>query len=290
MATTNIEWATHSINPIKVKGGGWHCTKVSPGCQNCYAEGVNNRFGNKIPYDNRHVEFELDLGCFDKLPKKKPAIVFVQSMGDLFHEGVPFEFIDKVYSLIALNPLHKFLVLTKRPQRLLEYYKQWSGQNHRTIWIPDNYDNLFLQPWPFPNLWLGVTAENQEMADKRIPILLQIPAAVRFVSIEPMLGPVSLSPKYICDPNACAEPPCLIAEVPCPYPKLDWIILGAESGPKRRYCDPEWMIDVVKQCDEAGVPMFVKQIHQYAKDKKGLIVSKNMSEWPAELQHREMPG
>jgi protein gp37 len=244
---------------------------------------MNLRFGNGIPYDNRPVDFELDLTCFDKLPKTKPGIVFVQSMGDLFHEQINYLLIDAVINKIFKARQHKFLILTKRPQRMKEYFDL----------------NLEYKMYPehqiISNLWLGVTAENQEMADKRIPILLQIPAAKRFVSIEPMLGAVDLSRFLKEDEIINYDHPCHLSGITEQYtPKLDWVILGAESGPKKRYCQWNWMFNVAKQCKEADIPLFVKQIHFASGNLlHGPIkhwISKDITEWPAELQRQEMPG
>ncbi len=277
MAKTKIEWVEYSINPIRAgKGKSWpsgtHCTKVSPGCAHCFAEPLNKRFGNGLPYDNTPTEFHLDLSVFDTLPKTKPVKVFVQSMGDLFHEDVPFEFIEEVYEAIEKTPRHKFLILTKRPDRMLEWFK--------------DYTNNFCDEWAYsPNLWLGVTAENQEMADKRIPILLQIPAAKRFVSIEPMLGGVDLM--TIPDggwPQTDALHGTTGSDCQIDVsPKLNHVIVGAESGHKRRECEIEWVRNIVEQCKDAGVPCFVKQIHINGK------VSKNMAEWPEDLRVQEYP-
>jgi len=272
MAKTKIEWVEYSINPIRVKGGGWHCTKVSPGCANCFGEPINMRFGNKIPYDDRPVEFELDLSCFDKLPEKKPAMVFVQSMGDLFHERLDYANLHSVLWRIKNAKQHKFLILTKRinqAETILKYAEGWTGDREPL--------------WPLPNCWLGVTAENQEQADKRIPILLQIPAAVRFVSIEPMLGAVDIS-RYLYSIEAVdkSKP----ANVEQHYKRaLNWVILGAESGQRVRYCSPCDMINVVNQCDSAGIPVFVKQIHDIETEK----LVKDINQFPLELQIRQYP-
>lgn len=255
--STKIEWCDETINPIQDKikgksGRGYHCTKVSPGCDHCYAESMNKRFGNGLPFDARKAEFELVQSELEKpLRWKKPKRIFVQSMGDLFHKDITNEFIDRVF-VMMLHPMlgmnhHTYIILTKRPERILtghpKHYAQWK------------------------NIWLGVTAENQAQADKRIPVLLQIPAAVRFVSMEPMLGPVDLILiKRLTIRNG------MVAE----GDGLDWVICGGESGPGARPMQIQWARDLLAQCRAAGVPFFMKQI-----DKKTPI--------PDDLMVREYP-
>ncbi len=286
---TKIPWVEHSVNPIRVKGGkvwpyGYHCMKVSPGCAHCYAEGLNIMRGTGLPFDDRKVEFYVSLSAFDDLPKNKSVTVFVQSMGDVFHEGISNDQITAVYdraymSAAAYN--HRFLILTKRPERALEWYRK-QGFN-------ENYHPTFI--------WLGVTAENQEQADKRIPILLQIPAAKRFVSIEPMLGAVDIQQYLNHRPDLCG---CESDHEYCPHQYdeyLDWVIVGAESGAGRRECKTEWVRDIVGQCKAAEVPVFVKQLsllrivkcfkHNTRRTSK---LSKNRDEWPEDLRVQEYPG
>lgn len=252
---SKIAWTEKTWNPVV------GCTKVSPGCKNCYAEKMAYRLANMGQKKYQHV-ISTDGGVWnhavafnDKWLDKplhwtKPRKIFVCSMGDLFHESVPFSFIEKVMAVIEECPQHTFQVLTKRADIMAEYF---NGLGKRF-----ELSNL-------PNLWLGTSCENQEMADKRIPILLQIPATVRFVSCEPLLGPIDLnetsigqiigpcgeSGKYKCDCDCCMG-----------IPSLDWIIVGAESKGQYtgRYCDLEWVQSIIDQCDNANVPCFVKQI------------------------------
>jgi protein gp37 len=161
---------------------------------------------------------------------RKPRRIFVVSMGDLFHEDVPRRWQVLVWRRMISCPQHTFMVLTKRPERMREFVR----------------DSLLFPVFPnrpLPNVWLGVTAENQAMAEERVPVLLSIPAAVRFVSCEPCLGPVKLD-----NPSA----PLLRG--------LQWVIAGGESGPKRRPSDPEWFRSLRDQCAAAGVPFFLKQM------------------------------
>lgn len=256
MGITKIPWATHTANPIRVRGGkvwkhGYHCTKISPGCAHCYAEGMNIMRGTGLPYDNRKVEFYLDLSVFDKLPKTKPCMIFVQSMSDLFHEDVPFGFIDQIYHMAYQKPQHTYIWLTKRIDIAYKYFEEKQRGT-----LPSN-------------IWLGVTAENQEQFDKRVPILFDIPATLHFISMEPMLELI--------------DPMLNVYLKDGPHP--EWVILGAESGPKRRHCDPNDMIKIVEQCQEHDIPVFVKQIHN---PYDGSMI-KDISSFPPELQFQQYP-
>jgi protein gp37 len=195
---------------------------------------------------------------------KKPRQIFVSSMGDLFHESVPFGFVEEVWRRFTIKR-HSFLVLTKRPQRMLDFYRYWRDGPDFEFWAD--------------NLWLGVTAENQNRAGERIPILLNIPAAVRFVSVEPMLEPVDIE-RWL--------------PISQSYRRwrehrgdrdrwIDWFIIGCESGPNRRPMKLEWVVDLVRQCKATGVPVFVKQIEVNGR------VSHDPQEWPEELRVRELP-
>lgn len=187
----------------------------------------------------------------EPLKWKKPHRIFVCSMADLFHNDVPFEFIVKVFCVMQLAQYHTFLVLTKRPDRMMQFY-QWLNSEGKSAWLNavvtiglgEKYKTSWSTAWPFGNIWLGVTAENQEQADKRIPILLQIPAAKRFVSVEPMLGAVDIlkDPRWFWAGSG-----------------LDWVICGGESGPGARPMHPNWVRILRDQCQAAGVPFLFKQ-------------------------------
>lgn len=293
--STKIEWTEKTWNPVV------GCTKVSPGCQNCYAERMAFRLGcmnpmskyrEVISYKPLPAHWNGQVCCDEKsleipLHWRTPRMIFVCSMSDLFHESVPFEFIDKVIETTEVTPWHTYQILTKRPERMLEYFKwRFNNADQHTLdntkavqWrINHNIENTSLV---LPNLWLGVTAENQEMADKRIPILLQIPAAVRFVSIEPMLGDMDIS--WIWRNHD-----------PLTDNVIDWAIVGGESGPKARLCKNEWIRNIVEQCKSASVPVFIKQIHklEYQKSKKTIKakVVKDINLFPPDLRIREYPG
>jgi len=293
MMASNIQWTNETWNPII------GCSKVSAGCANCYAEKMAFRqmmMGNEN-YEKvvhrigvaswNHKTVFVESALEKPLHWKKPRMIFVCSMGDLFHESVPFEWVDKVFAVMAMCPQHTFQILTKRPERMREYFKAKdlfvSGKSRvyeqfRLIRPPGQKYNCWAEiEWSslnvLSNVWLGVTAENQAMADERIPILLEIPAAKRFVSVEPMLEAVDLNRLkcgYIEHPtNGSHKPVYDDALFSCAgHNGLDWVIVGAESGAKRRECKQEWVNSVWDQCKDAGVPCFVKQVHG---DNKTLI-------------------
>jgi len=194
-------------------------------------------------------------------------------MGDLFHDDVPVDFIYEVLQRVYEAHQHVFQVLTKRPARMME--------------IMNRGRYLVNGITPMKNLWFGVTAEDQQRADERIPLLLQTPAAVRFVSVEPMLTPVDLAEYFSPDschtfpdgttyPSLCQSPSCGTA--------IDWVIIGCESGPNRRPMDLDWARDLVVQCKAAGVSVFVKQLSIDGH------VSHDPAEWPEDLRAREFPA
>jgi len=201
---------------------------------------------------------------------QKPRRIFVGSMTDLFYNAVPDEFLDTIFGYMAVAKQHTFLLLTKRPERMLAYLIDSSiarcdgrGETARRI---DPRVPLEYLSWPLPNIWLGVTVEDQQRADERIPILLETPAAKRFVSIEPMLGPVMM--RRISKPAGERYPwgyDYLTGVEYGPYhcnrgmPRLDWVIVGGESGPNARPMHPDWARSLRDQCQEAGTPFFFKQ-------------------------------
>ena len=288
MSQTKIEWTDRTWSPVT------GCTKISDGCKNCYAERQATRLERMLlKYING-----FDVTCHpetlnEPLKWRKPTTIFVCSMGDLFHKDVPFEFIDRVFAVMALSPQHTFQVLTKRPELMREYmnYDNGSGRwgyiegrakridrEQRLNRIPPN---VYLNG-PFPHVWLGVTAENQEQADKRIPILLQTPAAIRFVSIEPMLEEIDISHYLNGMPELQGgENQQITREMATDagYPEmegntieaehswiqtappLDWVIVGEESGVGRRTVDADHIRKVVRDCTKAKVPVFLKQMN-----------------------------
>lgn len=312
---SHIEWCKHTWNPIT------GCTRVSAGCDNCYAARMTKRLEamGTLGYDGlvRNGHFNGVVRCHeDRLAKplgwKKPCRIFVNSMSDLFHERVPFDFIDQVFAMMALCPQHTFQVLTKRPERMAEYlscdrgpYKFECAATDSRSWIDLARDGrvpygdhwahkhrLLDMPWPLPNVWLGTSCENQPTFDTRVGELLKCNAAVRFLSLEPLLGPIDtrLEKLGLCTKcgwsGSIAE---VSAHATCPYEliafsSIDWVIVGGESGPKCRPMDPDWAIDIVKQCQAAGVPVFVKQLGGFPSARK------DMTQWPLALRVREYPG
>ena len=224
---SKIEWCDITINPIV------GCTKISEGCQNCYAEKMAYRlkcsgirkYQDVVDKDGWTGKIGVDKTALMMLPGK-PKKIFISSMGDFFHNNVGVLTMDLVFKIVKLNPQHTFIFLTKRIERVLDLFH------------PKKY---------LPNLWLGVTAENQKRADERIPVLLQIPAAVRLVSVEPMLERVDLEIPW---GQGIGD---LIIE------NLNWVICGPETGPKARPCKTEWIEDLYHQCKSAGVPFFDKR-------------------------------
>ncbi|TGJ99819.1 phage Gp37/Gp68 family protein [Leptospira langatensis] len=269
MQKTNIEWTDHTWNPVT------GCTKVSAGCKNCYAETISKRrFGEwkERPFSEIKLK-PHKLGEPFKI--KEPSKFFVNSMSDLFHEDIPWEFIDKVFAVIALNPQHTFQILTKRPDTMFHFFQS------RMI-VKPGHELEELQDidllWPLPNVWLGVTVENQKTANERIPILLQCPARVHFLSCEPLLEEVDIFINRI--ENYYDHGGDLPDEdhregyfhsVDCPgncdygcggFPikgKIDWVIAGGESGPNHRPVDVDWIRSLRDQCAEFNVAFFFKQ-------------------------------
>ncbi len=236
MSDTKIEWADKVWNPVT------GCSKVSEGCRNCYANRMAKRLAGRYGYpidDPFHVTMHpVRLG--EPLRWKKAQRVFVCSMGDLFHDDIPPIFIKLVFNTIERCPQHTFLILTKRPRRA---YEILAG------------NTMFCLQDPLPNLWIGVSVEDQKTANERIPILLQVPAAKRFVSVEPMLGSVSLSSYLLVGEHACS-PSCDYTGHPAP--KLGWVICGGETGPAARPLHPDWVRNIRNQCVAAEVPFFFK--------------------------------
>jgi protein gp37 len=270
---SGIEWTDATWNPVT------GCTKVSPGCKHCYAERLTERFGRQKFEDVILHPDRLDA----PLHWRKPRRVFVNSMSDLFHEDVPFEYIDRVFAVMACAPSHTFQILTKRADRMQEYATALvNGKRMLGSASHENggglMDRLLIMsacgvkrgdsgkpPYrPFPNVWLGVSVENQEQADKRIPLLLQTPAAVRFLSVEPLLERISLAQWLPIWFDGC-ESQWRRATKDNPGSGVEhrkgigWVIVGGESGPGARPCNVEWIRSIVRQCREAGVSCFVKQ-------------------------------
>lgn len=348
---SSIEWCDASWNPLRARNlrtskVGWHCQKVSPGCTNCYAERLNRRLGTGRDYKPLGDIGELFLDektLIAPLGWRKPRRVFVCSMTDLFGEWVPDQWIDQIFAVMALAPQHSFQVLTKRADRMREYVSEpgrlsevveaaaalsfdevsvagRSGEplQGTTLNVSDDPEDPEIRVasprWPLSNCWLGVSAEDQERLDERVPELLATPAAVRFVSAEPLIGPLRFDRIPIPKGELGLKLGTQLLLRRQDY-GLDWLIIGGESGPGARPMDIAWARDIVRQCREAQVPVFCKQlgarpvmaeaewraaprlitpkgrdlgehlVQLALEDRKGGA----MEEWPEDLRVREFP-
>jgi protein gp37 len=249
MGDTSIEWTDKTWNPVT------GCTKVSQGCKHCYAEAIANRMWAtqyKPNADGTARKF-TDVRCHDdRLTQpyswRKPARVFVNSMSDLFHPDIPFEFIVRVFGVMKDTPQHTYQVLTKRPETM----------RHFMGWL---INGLGYSSYPTSNVWLGTSVEDQANANKRIPYLYRLPAAVRFLSCEPLLGPLNLG---------------------FALSYVDWVIVGGESGRGARPFNPDWARSIRDQCAAAGVAFFMKQMG-------GLRPGTTLEALPPDLRVREFP-
>lgn len=261
MSKSKIEWTDVTWSPVT------GCTKISQGCRHCFAERMARRLAGRFGYPAapNHFDVTLHLDRLDQpLHWKKPKRVFVVSMGDLFHDDVPASFIYDVFMVMIKARHHTFQVLTKRPRRMRDFIYVWSGGE---IFAKSQFAKLH------PHIWLGVSVENQQAADERIPLLLRMPAAVHYVSVEPMLGPMDDLQPYLLRPPTCLD---CNQELPrCPHPQqpcakcggwgyvfnqaVNQVIVGGESGPGARPMHPRWPRDLRDQCVAAGVPFFFKQ-------------------------------
>lgn len=337
---TDIEWTDETWNPTV------GCSRVSAGCEHCYAEGVAHRglrpehkgltvMGKHGPRWTGEVRL-LPERLAAPLSWRKPRKVFVDSMSDLFHVDVPFEYIAAVFGVMAASRQHTYQVLTKRPERAREWFAWLASERERRLAeapprdpalppfeltprdvcaqaarahgmsvgaLPSAYNG----PWPLPNVWIGTSCENQAAANERIPELLQCPAAVHFVSAEPLLGRIDF--REITDGSWFDKEGANMYDAMNGRsywrtgdtgvgggPKIDWIIAGGESGSRARPCCIEWIAHIVGQCQAAGVACFVKQLgsHSWEEDPNGpmnLQDSKggDPSEWPEPLRVRQLP-
>ena len=224
---TRIEWTQETWNPVT------GCTPISEGCNNCYARRMAKRLAGRFGYP-KEDSFKITLH-----PRlltrphewKRPRMVFVCSMGDLFHHDIPFNYIENIFEVMKDCPQHTFQILTKRPANIFEFC---ASVYHREM---------------FSNLWLGVTAENQATADRRVTLLIHSPAQVHFASCEPLLGPIVFKEIHY----------------------LKWVIVGAETGPNKRPMDLDWARSIRDQCLAAGVPFFFKKDSEGNRDLDGKI-------------------
>lgn len=286
-ATSKIEWTETTWNPVT------GCTKVSPGCDHCYAEKITERFHGKGSF----TEVKLHPDRLDApLRWRKPRRVFVNSMSDLFHDQVPDEFIAQVFAVMAATPQHTYQILTKRHGRmrsLLDSKTFLLELGLIYMWGASTPDDAPVNPgWPLPNVHLGVSVEDQKRADLRIPALVDTPAAVRFLSCEPLLGSVDLSRwtgtdtelRCGCGMSSDGVPIDQGCSAGCMEPEfsgLDWVIVGGESGPDARPMHPDWARQLRDQCTEDGVPFFFKQWGEW-RPLAGNECAQVGDEWPSD--------
>lgn len=235
---TKIQWADASWNPVT------GCDHVSPGCDRCYAEKLAEQWSGTKQYPNGFRitlwPERLDL----PIRWKKPRKVFVNSMSDLFHKGIPVEYVDQIWDVMLRSPRHIFQVLTKRSSRMARYVREAETA---------------------PHIWLGVSVED-EKRKVRIAHLRETPTiGVRFLSCEPLLGPLALTPEEL--------------------DGIGWVIVGGESGPEARRMDPDWAREIRDCCEAAGVPFFMKQMGSYGRQGKG----GDLDAIPTDLQRRAYP-
>ncbi len=294
---SGIEWTDATWNPTT------GCSRVSPGCDNCYAITMANRIqatGNAayiatvkrrpLGHALNHPLQRLDwTGIIHTLPERldipirwqRPRKIFVDSMSDLFHPSVPFEFVDRVWAVMAIASRHTFQILTKRPKRMAEYLRSRTTEIAVTADHPIQIEidrivdgrpklkGAGLYFWPLRNVWLGTSAEDQASLDGRIPYLLRCPAAVRFISCEPLIGPLTLTAN-------CWGDRLLRS--------IDWVIVGGESGPRARPMYEEWALELRHECVGERVAFFFKQ-----GSKANWPDFKNFDSFPYVLRVREFP-
>lgn len=260
-----------------MRGPTWNpttgCTKISSGCQSCYAEKAVRRLVGRYGYPTDDP-FRVVLHP-ERLTKplrwRKQRWVFVNKMGDLFHPDVPDEFLDKVFAVMALTPRITYLILTRRPNRMRTYLLEHAADGQLIWTTAQRFNSSKSRPqentaWPLPNVWLGVAAEDQDIANERIPVLLQTPATVRFVAIEPMLGPVDLTRIQFNKRTVMnvlegvgISKTSWAQTIPNAYcERLDWVIVGGEIGPNARPIHPDWVRSLRDQAQAAKVPFFFK--------------------------------
>ncbi len=272
MPDTRIEWTDWVWNPVT------GCTKVSDGCKHCYAERMSKRLAGRCGYP-ADEPFRVTLHpeqMVVPLRWRKPRRVFVCSMGDLFHPDVPDDYVARAFNVMMLAGWHTYQILTKRPARMADLLPRLPELNSGLrVWRDAGC------AWPPLHVWLGTSVENQATSDERIPHLLRCRAKVRFLSCEPLLGPVDLSAfAPFCWERVQEDQQAVFAEMfPGGLPahslnaqvsarRLSWCIAGGESGPGARRCNPDWLRGLRDQCQAAGVPFFVKQLGGHP-DKRG---------------------
>ena len=287
---SKIAWTDETWNPVT------GCTKVSPGCKHCYMYAMYPRLKamGTPGYPASPDVVTLRPSMLNKpLRWKRRRMVFVNSMSDLFHEDIPDDYLDQVFAVMALTPRHTYQILTKRPQRMLNYLNAMlAGQRDITgsaAHVTGKALGECLEPidrafrtvgqsfekaGALRNVWLGVSVEDQIRADERIPILLDTPAAVRFLSCEPLLGPIDLNRIGLGEGGPWRSAFGIHHGV-----GIDWVIAGGESGPGARPCSERWLADIRDQTHAAGRPYFLKQLGGYPNKRVGALAVLNGRTW-----------
>jgi protein gp37 len=301
---TSIEWSDATWNPVV------GCTRASRGCDECYAVKMTHRLAamGQSKYagltvlngrGERHFNGVVrtdEAALAVPLGWRKPKRVFVNSMSDLFHKDVPFEFVDRVFAVMALTPRHTYQILTKRPERMAEFFDR-PGVSIGALsamlkhakpgqMMGDTCLDIRGGQWRLPNVWLGTSVEDQDAADKRIPHLLRCPAAVRFLSVEPLLGPVDLHDGFY-RPRLGPQDPYK-RRFSFPELGVNWVIVGCESKPGKalgRFADgyADAALSIIDQCAAAGVPVFHKQMPVNGR------ACGDMAQFPERFRVREFP-
>lgn len=332
---TSIEWTDFSSNPLRYRDAAgkvvWACAKVSAGCAHCYSEAIAHRYRKGGPFSLAQVKkvtpFIDEKECRRLLTSRKLSgkRVFIGDMTDVFGEWLPFEMLDRLFAVFALRPDVTFQILTKRPERMSEYLNAGRGPSNAFGWhfsdaqrrVKAEADEIaedlrrrgvdasnWNNAWPLPNVWLGTSCEDQEAADKRIYHLRTIDAVVRFISCEPLLGPIRLQHGFEFDGKGGMREREYLRS---PGSRcINWVIIGGESGPGARPCNIDWIRSLIAQCKAAQVPCFVKQLGsrpyygdvvrpgcsvRVADEPLDLTDRKggDPAEWPADLNVREFP-
>lgn len=288
---TLISWTDESWNPIV------GCSKISAGCVNCYAaEAAKSARLQQFPQYQKvkkwdgTVEF-VESQLLKPLNWRSPKKIFTCSMSDVFHENALDEWRDRAFAIMALAQQHTFQILTKRPDIMLKYISELNVLRLKRS-LPTNieYSRLDFVKLPLENVWLGVSVENQKAADERIPLLLQTPAAIRFLSCEPLLEEINIWRSL-----PIREYSGIPTKEKLLFPGINWVICGGESGSRARPCHIDWIRSLVQQCQDAEIPVFVKQLGsnaylQQSKLKLRDRKASDISEWPEDLRIQEFPN
>jgi protein gp37 len=310
MNKTKISWTDFSWSSVT------GCSPIGAGCDHCWANSLHSmRHKAHLNGKKMAAQYEVTFSTIQLHPSRledpfrlrESSKIATCLGGDLFHEKIQNEFIAAVFAIAAACPHLTFQMLTKRPGRMVEWFK-WVGSRSQMLMHESakqymGYENkkrpaINTEVWPLPNVWMGVSVWDQPSADEFIPILLNTPAAIRWVSYEPALGPLGLS-KYLSIPQF--DCPIATDHERC---GLDWVVCGGESGKNARRCDVQWIRSIVDQCKDAEVPVFVKQMGDYSTrvdptdDVRGPVTKRILwqkragsdpAEWPVDLQVRQFP-